>query len=165
MLMSPKTYIMHLTSVADCRQLCFIRLSPAHRDRAVTERLLKPPKDGGDGTGQQPQLLNQTVRSQRNLTIVFRQSSGKYDCHGWTTERTLPSLAICLAISIALSERYTCGTAKIGTRGEVSKFIIPLPTCCGNVIATRNASCALFGKPPKRKNAGERSVGGAEAVS
>ncbi len=48
MLLSPKTYIMHLTSVADCRQLCFIRLSPPHRDRAVTERLLKPPKDGGD---------------------------------------------------------------------------------------------------------------------
>ncbi len=51
MLLSPNTYIMHLTSVADCRQLCFIRLSPPHRDRAVTERLLKPPKDGGDGTG------------------------------------------------------------------------------------------------------------------
>ena len=31
------------TSVPDCRQLCFIRLSPPHRDRAVTERLLKPP--------------------------------------------------------------------------------------------------------------------------
>src|SRR5713226_4154580 len=77
--------------------------------------------------GSQPQLLNQTVRSQRSLTIMFRQSSGKYDCHGWTTERTLPSLAICLAISIALSERYTCGTANIGTRGEVSKFIVRSP--------------------------------------
>jgi hypothetical protein len=60
---------------------------------------------------------------------VFKQSSGKYDCHGWTTERTLPSLTFRLAFSIALSEGYTCGTAKIGTRGEVSKFIgVLLPT-------------------------------------
>ena len=33
------------------------------------------------------QLPNQAVRSQLNLIIVIRQSSGKYDCHGWTTER------------------------------------------------------------------------------
>jgi hypothetical protein len=32
-LLSPKTYIMHLTSVADCRQLRFIRLSPVARFR------------------------------------------------------------------------------------------------------------------------------------
>jgi hypothetical protein len=92
--------------------------------------------------------LNQTVRSQRNLTIMLRQSSGKYDCHGWTTERTLPSLAICLANSIASSERYTCGTAKIGTCGEASKFIILLLHGARVSASTGIASCGLFGKPP-----------------
>jgi hypothetical protein len=29
-----------------------------------------------------------------------------------------------LAISIAPSEKYTCGTAKIGTRGQASKLIV-----------------------------------------
>jgi hypothetical protein len=58
------------------------------------------------------------------VIIVFRQSSGKYDCHGWITERTLPSLIVRLAISITLSERYTCGNANIGTRGEASNFIL-----------------------------------------
>jgi hypothetical protein len=77
---------------------------------------------------------------------VFRQSSGKYDCHGWITERTLPSLIFRLAFSLALSEGYTCGTAKIGTRGEVSKFIgVLLPTA--QFISTGLASCGLFGKP------------------
>jgi hypothetical protein len=80
---------------------------------------------------------------------VFRQSSGKYDCQGWTTERTLPSLIFRLAFSIALSEGYTCGTAKIGTREEVSKFIGVL-LLTAQFISTGLASCGLFGKPPNR---------------
>ena len=52
---------------------------------------------------------------------------------------TLPSLIVRLEISIALSETYTCGTAKIGTRDEVSKFIILLLHGAG-IYSYRNRS-------------------------
>jgi hypothetical protein len=81
--------------------------------------------------GENRSYADQTVLSQRISIIVLRQSSGKYDCHGWTTERTLPSLIFRLAISIALSEGHSCGTAKIGTRDEVSKFMVLLLQSAG----------------------------------
>jgi hypothetical protein len=71
------------------------------------------------------QLPDQVVRSQPNLTIVSTQSYGKYEVHSriFSIERT-PSTLI---VRVAKSDRCTCGTAKIGARGEVSKFIILLP--------------------------------------
>jgi hypothetical protein len=96
------------------------------------------------------------VRSQPILIIVLTQSSGKYNFHSRTfsAERMLSISFVRLAISVAFSEGCTCGTAKIGTRGEASKFIFLLRAGCDNAIPTGIAPCGLFGKPPMQKDTG-----------
>src|ERR1700676_39819 len=98
------------------------------------------------------------VRSQPILIIVLMQSSGKYNFQSRTfsAERVLSISFVRLAISVAFSEGCTCGTAKIGTRGEASKFIFLLRACCENAIPTGIAPCGLFAKPPMQKDTGEQ---------
>jgi hypothetical protein len=73
-------------------------------------------------------LTDYAVRSQPILIIVLTQSSGKYNlhCRTFSAECMLSISFVRLAISVAFSEGCTCGTAKIGTRGEASKFIVLL---------------------------------------
>jgi hypothetical protein len=77
-------------------------------------------------------IPDQVVRSQPISIILLTQSCGKYDLHSriFATERILVTPNVRWAMLVALSERGTCGTAKIRTRDEVSKFIALLLRAC-----------------------------------